>query len=101
MIMSPVHSCNLHCHTIDPTKLERMGIDDDPGQWMPFSFLMDSVASCKLTSNEEELLVYNCTTIFTVDGDTYIIDTPYEDFQQKFTRYYEHMAGYTPEPADL
>lgn len=101
MTMSPVYSCRIHCHTIDPSKLELMGMEEDPGKWMPFCFLMDNIVSCKLASDDEELLVYNCTTLFTSDGDTYIIDTLYEDFEKKFTRYYEQMAGYTPVEASL
>lgn len=84
-----VHVCNIHCHTISPDKLEMMGLEDDPGKWMPFAFHMDIVVACKLASDDEDLLVHNCTTLFTEDGDTYIIDTPYHDFQRKFLAYHE------------
>ncbi len=82
MSISPVHSCKIHCHTIDPSKL-------------------DNIVSCKLASDDEELLVCNCTTVFTTDGDTYIIDTLFEDFEPKFRNYFEEMAGYNPLPAEL
>ncbi len=101
MSISPVHSCKIHCHTIDPSKLELMGMQDDPGKWMPFAFLLDNIVSCKLASDDEELLVCNCTTVFTTDGDTYIIDTLFEDFEPKFRNYFEEMAGYNPLPAEL
>ena len=72
-----IHECNLNCHTIDPTKADLMGLDDE-GKWMPFIFLMDIVDAAKLTSDEGDRGTYGCTTIFTKSGDAYIIDTPYE-----------------------
>lgn len=74
-----LHECNLNCHTMDLSKLSDLGIDDD-GKWMPFMFDMDIVEACKLTSDDEDLLTYDCTTIFTRGGDAYIIDTPYRTF---------------------
>jgi anthranilate/para-aminobenzoate synthase component II len=50
---------------------------------------MDIVVACKLTSLEEDSLTYNCTTIFTEHGDTYIIDTQYAEFQKMFVDYHE------------
>jgi hypothetical protein len=32
--------------------------------------------------------VYNCTTVFTDQGDSYIIDTPYTEFQTIFQLYH-------------
>lgn len=88
--MNPVHRCNIHCHTIPPTTLETMGMlpEDDKGKWLPFSFLMDVVIGCKLTTDDDEELVYGCTTVYTEQGDTYIIDTPYQEFQEKFYQWY-------------
>ena len=93
------HSCNLHCHTIDPDKLELMGLEDN-GKWMPFTFHMDIVIACKLTSDEEDQNVVNCTTIFTESGDAYIIDTPYVEFHKMFKSYHNPVASSTEE-ADL
>lgn len=90
-----IHSCNLHCHSIDPDKIELMGLEDK-GKWMPFSFHMDIVIACKLTSEDEENL-HNCTTLFTEHGDAYIIDTPFTEFQQMFIAY--HSAD-TPAPSN-
>ena len=81
-----IHTCNLHCHSIDPEKLELMGMEDT-GKWMPFTFHMDIVVACKLASDEEEPVV-NCTTLFTETGDAYIIDTPFLEFQQLFIAYH-------------
>jgi hypothetical protein len=85
--MSIVHKCKIHCHTIDPLKLDVMGMDDDKGKWMSFAFHMGIVVACKLSSDEEDLLAYGCTTVFTDQGDTYIIDTPYREFEEKFIRH--------------
>jgi hypothetical protein len=83
-----VHSCNLHCHTIDPEKLDLMGMEDDPGKWLPFSFHMDIVIACKLTTDDEDNTLSTCTTVFTEQGDAYIIDTPYTEFSALFTAYH-------------
>ena len=84
-----VHTCNLHCHTIDPDKLDLMGMEDDPGKWMPFAFHMDIVVGVKLTSEDEDSILYQCTTIFTENGDAYIIDTKYVEFLQLFVSYHK------------
>ena len=81
-----IHKCNIHCHTVDIDKAELMGLDDK-GRWMPFTFLVGIVVSIKLTSDDEEALVNGCTTIFTDSGDTYIIDTPFLEFQELFIKY--------------
>ena len=83
-----IHSCNIHCHALDIEKIELMGIEDK-GQWMPFAFHLDVVVAIKLTSLEEDSSVYNCTTVFTEHGDTYIIDTPYVEFLPVFLSHYE------------
>jgi hypothetical protein len=83
-----IHSCNIHCHAIDIDKAELMGLEDT-GRWMPFAFHLDIVIACKLTSDEEDALVNGCTTIFTEPGDTYIIDTPFEQFMPMFKRYHD------------
>jgi hypothetical protein len=64
-----------------------MGIEDK-GKWLPFAFHLDIVVACKLTTDDEEETVYNCTTVFTDQGDTYIIDTPYTEFQTIFQLYH-------------
>ena len=74
-----LHECNLNCHTLDITKAESLGIEDT-GKWMPFIFHMEMVEAAKLTSEEEDMSTYGCTTIFTKSGDAYIIDTPYREF---------------------
>ncbi len=81
-----IHSCNIHCHTVEIQKAELLGIDDK-GRWMPFAFHIGIVISVKLTSDDPEALVNGCTTIFTEQGDTYIIDTPYEEFHEIFVNY--------------
>ena len=83
-----IHVCNIHCHTLDIEKAELMGLEDR-GQWMSFAFHLDVVVAIKLTSLEEDSLVYKCTTVFTEHGDTYIIDTPYEEFLPVFLDHYE------------
>ena len=81
-----IHTCNIHCHTLDLDKADFMGIKDK-GKWLPFAFHLDIVVACKLTTDDEEETVYNCTTVFTDQGDSYIIDTPYTEFQTIFQLY--------------
>jgi hypothetical protein len=92
-----IHTCNIHCHTLDLDKADLMGIDDK-GKWLPFAFHMDIVIACKLTTDEEDLLPFGCTTVFTDHGDSYIIDTPYNEFQTIFQMYHSDS---TKESKDL
>jgi hypothetical protein len=68
---------------------------------MPFAFHLDIVIACKLTSDEEDSLVNGCTTIFTEPGDTYIIDTPYEQFMPIFKTYYNDELDATEAKGDI
>ena len=86
--MGSIHSCKIQCHTLDPGKLEELGLDDDLGIWMPFTFHMDIIIGCKLCTDDEESPLVGCTTLFTEQGDNFIIDTPYEEFAQEFREYH-------------
>lgn len=92
MKTSLVHRCKIHCHTMDPAQLDLMGVDD-VGKWMSFAFHMDIVVAIKLAADQEDLLAYGCTTVFTENGDTYIIDTPYEEFELLF--YNHHVDDHS------
>lgn len=81
-----IHRCNVQCHTVDPTKLENMGMEDE-GKWLPFIIDMDNIKAAKLTSDDPSTNVYNCTTVFCKEGDTFIIDTPYKDFFSLLEKY--------------
>ena len=85
-----MHECNLNCHSMEPSKLESLGIDD-VGKWIPFIFHIDIVESAKLTSDEQDLPTYGCTTIFTKYGEAYIIDTPYREFFDLLKEYHLPM----------
>ena len=81
-----IHECNLNCHTMDPSKMGDLGIEDN-GKWMPFLFHMDMVEAAKLTSDDVDAPTFGCTTIFTRGGDAYIIDTPYKEFFKLYKEY--------------
>ena len=81
-----VHNCKVQCHTMNLKDMENLGIDDN-GKWLPFIFDMEMVEAAKLSSDETDSPTYNCTTIFTRSGDTYIIDTDPEEFFKKFTEW--------------
>ena len=88
--MMTVHKCKVECHIMPPSDLEAMGLPaSTESKWLPFIFDMGMVRAAKLSTDEEDQSSYNCTTVFTNDGDTFIIDTPYEEFFQKFIEYSE------------
>lgn len=80
------HECKVQCHTMDIKTAEDLGIEDN-GKWLPFVFSMDIVTAAKLSSDESDSPTYNCTSLFTTTGDTFIIDTPYVEFFKKFKQY--------------
>jgi hypothetical protein len=69
-----------------------LGIEDG-GKWMPFIFDMDMIEAAKLTSDEEDMSTYGCTTVFTKHGEAYIIDTPYKEFFSLLKTYYDDVDG--------
>jgi hypothetical protein len=87
-----IHTCNIHCHTMDLDRADLLGVDDT-GKWLPFAFHMDIVVACKMTTDDRDEEVYNCTTIFTDHSDTYIIDTPYTEFISVFQMYHEDPSS--------
>jgi hypothetical protein len=82
-----IHQCQIHCHALRPEDAEIMNIKDE-GRWLPFAFDLDIVSAVKMTTDDEAELVYGCTTLFTASGETYIIDTPYEEFIKIFMEYH-------------
>ena len=82
-----IHHCNLHCHTIDPVQVENLQLTDH-GKWLPFTFHMDMVVGCKMTTDDVDDQLYNCTTLFSEQGDTFIIDTTYNKFSLLYTKYH-------------
>lgn len=83
-----VHTCNIYCHSFDLEQPDLFRVNDMKGKWMPFAFHMDVVIACKLTSDEEDQDTINCTTVFTDQNDTYILDTPFSEFVRIFKEYH-------------
>jgi hypothetical protein len=71
---------------MDIKTAEALGMEDN-GKWLPFVFHMDIIDAAKMSSDEVDSPSYNCTTIFTKNGDTFIIDTQHEEFFKKFIEY--------------
>jgi hypothetical protein len=82
-----IHTCAIHCHSIDVSQVDILGLAKDKGKWLPFAFHMSIVVGCKMTTDDEDEIVNNCTTIFTDSGETYIIDTPYYQFLALFKKF--------------
>ncbi len=82
-----IHVCNIYCHTIDMDQADLLD-NDFKGKWLPFGFHMDLVIACKMTTDEEDNDCYKRTTVFTDHNDTYVIDTPYEEFLALFQSYH-------------
>jgi len=81
-----IHTCNVHCHALDPEEKDLLGITDS-GKWLPFAFLIDSVTAIKQSNDEESEMLFNCTTVFVDSGDVYTIDTPFFTFQDIWMQY--------------
>lgn len=88
-----IHKCKIQCHAIDPDKMDLMGLEEDRGKWLPFAFHLDIIVAIKLSTDDEDHIAYNCTSVFTEQGDTYIIDTPYEEFEEIF--YIYNTSGFS------
>jgi hypothetical protein len=86
-----IHKCSIFCHDADHDQLSMLGInknnDNDAGKWLPAAFRMEIVDMCKLTSNDVATPTYGCTSIFVTNGDVFIIDTPYQEFEEAFQNY--------------
>jgi hypothetical protein len=72
--------------------MDLMGLGEDKGKWLPFAFHLDIVVAVKLSTDDEDQISYGCTSVFTEAGDTYIIDTPYEEFEEIFVSYNSSSA---------
>jgi galactokinase len=70
---------------------EAMGIKDDPGKWLPFAIDMGVITAVKLASDDRKEESYNCAVIFTSHGETFILDTPYEQMVAKWADYVDSM----------
>ena len=81
-----IHECNIHCHSMDEETMDQMGLDEDPGKWLPFAFKLEIVKAIKMTSDDDRMLK-GCTTLFTEMGESYIIDTPFVQFSSLFRKY--------------
>lgn len=86
--MKPLHKCKIHCHSMDPATLEAMGLEEDQGKWLAFCLRMDTVIACKMATDEDDTPYFGCTSVFVENGDTFIIDTPYDEFEDLFMRHY-------------
>jgi hypothetical protein len=62
-----------------PGKAERMNIED-PGKWLPFILDLNIVNAVKMTTDDRSHNTYGCSTVYCVDGETFIIDTPFNKF---------------------
>jgi len=71
---------------MDLTTTESLGIPD-PGKWMPFFISLEHVYGAKLSSDDVDDMLFNCTTVFCYDGDTFVIDTPYKKFKEVFSNF--------------
>jgi hypothetical protein len=58
--------------------MEKMGIKDDEGTWLPFAIDLESISAVKMTTDEPHASSFNCSTIFCKEGGTFIVDTPFD-----------------------
>lgn len=86
-----IHVCNVQCYSMDPETTEALGLIEKT-TWLPFAFHMDIVLAVKKTTEDPDERSFNCTTIFTELNDTYVLDTPYDQFLPLFI---EHNGNKT------
>ena len=93
--MGMIHRCRVFCHDPDPEHMEILGLAGAQagGRWLPFSFRVDLVGACKLTSEDPGSPYQGCTSIFLEGADTFIIDTPYPRFATMLEAFYEPQAS--------
>lgn len=94
-----IHKCKVQCHTVNPTDMDLLGIKEEGSKWLPFAFDLGIVNAVKMSTDERGEPSYKCATIFCTDGSTFILDTPYFDFVEKWEEYNTSIWD-TPEAND-
>jgi hypothetical protein len=79
--------------------MDILGIKEDEGKWLPFAFDMSIVNAVKMSTDEKGEASYRCATIFCADGNSFILDTPYFDFVEKWDEYNKSIWE-TPDAGD-
>jgi len=86
-----VHKCKVQCHTVSATEMDLLGMKDDGVKWLPFAIDLNVITAIKMSTDEVEEESYNCSSIFTTHGDTFILDTPYHDMVEIWANYVNAM----------
>jgi hypothetical protein len=71
--------------------MDLLGIKEDEGKWLPFAIDLGVINAMKMSTDEKGESTYKCTTIFCTDGNTFILDTPYEELLDKWSTYVNTM----------
>lgn len=95
-----IHKCKVQCHTMSAKEMETLGLQESETKWMPFMFDMSCIDAAKQSNDEEDSETYNCTSIYTKAGDTFIIDTPYFEFFDKMEKYNMELYFFKDEEDD-
>ena len=82
-----IHKCKVQCHTVNPSEMDLLGIKDDAGKWLPFAIDLGVINSMKMSTDDKEESTYKCSTVFCTDGNSFILDTPYEELVQLWSDY--------------
>ena len=94
-----IHKCKVQCHTVNPTDMDLLGIKEDSGKWLPFAIDLGIINAVKMSTDEKGEPTYKCATIFCSDGNSFILDTPYFDFIEKWEEYNKSIWE-QPDPSD-
>ena len=92
---SMIHKCKVHCYTMSLTEREAMGIKNDPGKWLPFAIDLGMINAVKMATDDPAEDSYHCAVIFTTQGETFVLDTPYTEMVTKWSNYIDAMFTYT------
>ena len=74
-----IYECKVYCHATESDLLDLTGREEE-GKWLPFAFPLRIVEAIKMSTDDNESVIYKSTTVFLESGDTYIIDTKFKEF---------------------
>ena len=95
-----IHKCKVQCHTVNPSEMDLLGINESGSKWLPFAIDLGTITAIKMSTDDKGEESYNCASIFTSNGDTFILDTPYHEMIDVWGKYINSMWGDVESPSD-
>jgi hypothetical protein len=67
--------------------MDLLGIKEDDGKWLPFAIDLGVINCIKMSTDESGEPTHNCSTVFCTEGNSFILDTPYEEMVELWSGY--------------